>query len=129
MQLKNEIFNDPNFVPTLRELNSMRLPVRVSYPINQLFKDIEDQLKLFVEERQKLFTSYGEFDEGKQEWKVVEDDKKEPFMKEMEELLGMDFAVKRKAKIKLPGDIELSAAQLTSVDGLFDFDFEEDEEN
>lgn len=62
MKIKNEVLL--NSVQVLRKLNAAELPVKLSYKLAKNIKNIEKELALYEEEKQKLIAKYGEKDEA-----------------------------------------------------------------
>lgn len=61
MKIKNEVL--VNSVQVLRKLNAAELPIKLSYKLAKNIKNIEKELALYEEEKQKLIAKYGEKDE------------------------------------------------------------------
>lgn len=61
MKIKNEVL--VNSVQVLRKLNAAELPIKLSYKLAKNIKNIEKELALYEEEKQKLISKHGEKDE------------------------------------------------------------------
>lgn len=121
MKIKNEILLDS--VQVLRKLNNAELPVRVSYKLAKNIKNIDKELKIYEEEKQKLINKYGEKDEeGK--LKTKEDGSinitdTENWNKDIKELLEIEAEINiEKINIDELGksDFKITPSELSLID-------------
>lgn len=121
MKIKNEVL--VNSVQVLRKLNNAELPVRVSYKLAKNIKNIDKELNIYEEEKQKLINKYGEKDdEGKN--KINEDGTikildTENWNKDIKELLEIEAEINIE-KINIDelakGDLKITPSELTLID-------------
>ena len=121
MKIKNEVL--VNSVQVLRKLNNAELPVRVSYKLAKNIKNIDKELKIYEEEKQKLINKYGEKDEeGK--LKTKEDGSinitdTENWNKDIKELLEIEAEINiEKINIDELGksDFKITPSELSLID-------------
>ncbi len=60
MKIKNEVL--VSSVQVLRKLNAAELPIKLSYKLAKNIKNIDKELALYEEEKQKLINKHGEKD-------------------------------------------------------------------
>lgn len=123
MKIKNELL--VNSVGVLSKLNNAELPVKVSYKLSKNIKNIEKELSVYEEEKQKLINKYGEKDEdGKN--KINENGTinildPEAWNKDYKELLEIENDIKVE-KISIDDlaktDFKITAAELALIDYL-----------
>lgn len=123
MKLKNEVL--VNSVGVLGKLNNAELPVKVSYRLAKNIKEMDKELKLFDEEKQKLINKHCEKDEeGKN--KINENGTLnildiENWNKDYKELLEIENEIKI-LKISIDdlskSDFKITAAEVTLIDYL-----------
>ncbi|WP_042682535.1 hypothetical protein [Anaerosalibacter massiliensis] len=112
-----------NSIPTLRELSKEQLPIKVSYVISKNIKNIEEELVVYEEERQKLLKQYAELDkEGKPKINdkghyVIKNEKQADFNKGVLELLDIETDVNiSKINLNALEGLKISPLELTSID-------------
>jgi len=121
MKIKNEVL--VNSVQVLSKLNNAELPVKVSYKLAKNIKNIEKELSIYEEEKQKLINKYSEKDEeGKS--KVNENGMinildVENWNKDIKELLEIEVEINVE-KINIDelakSDLKLTPAELILID-------------
>ena len=75
-----------NAIPVISKLMSKELPVRQSYAVAKLARRIDEETKLYNEQRQKLLQKYGEQDGEKY---VIRPENVDVCNEELEELLTL----------------------------------------
>lgn len=114
-----------NSIENLNKLSQMKLPVKISYAIAKNISKVENELKIYNNQRQKLIEDYGEKNEdGKT--KVSEDnqitiakDYLEDWIKEYNELLSLEIDIdihKIKVEDLANSNCEISPADLILID-------------
>lgn len=114
-----------NSIPTLQKLSQKQLPIKVSYTISKNIKAIEEELKIYEEERQKLIKKYAELDkEGKPKVNdngnyIIKQENQLDFNKEVLELLNIETDVNiSKIDLNALEGLKISPSELTSVNFL-----------
>lgn len=111
-----------NSIPTLQKLSQEQLPIKISYTISKNIKAIEEELKIYEEERQKLIKKYAELDkEGKPKVNdngnyVIKQENQLDFNKEVLELLDIETDINiSKVDLNALEGLKISPSELTSV--------------
>ena len=115
-------------IPTIQELVRTKLPLKESYALYSLAKEIEGQKDFFLEEEKKLIEKYNAevSPEGKITFKDSEN--QTAFAKEYFELNTMEADIKVTLPIVIKmdsvngSDLQLSAVDLMSLSGIVDFE-------
>lgn len=114
-----------NSIPTLQKLSQEQLPIKISYTISKNIKAIEEELKIYEEERQKLIKKYAELDkEGKPKVNdngiyIIKQENQLDFNKEVLELLNIETDINiSKIDLNALEGLKISPLELTSVDFL-----------
>jgi hypothetical protein len=107
-------------VPVLNSILQMELPAKASMKVVSLVTELNKQLQQAEEFRVNLVEKYGK--KNKENNFVVDDKKKEEFIKEFNEFLEKDVQVfSELLEISDFGDsFKISPAQLSSIQYLFD---------
>ena len=118
-----------NIIPTLQELVSAKLPLKASYALFTLAKEVNTQKDFFVDEERKLIEKYnatvtprGQISFGDK----VEDRK--GFLRDYAELNGMEVSLNTQLPIVIKmedvngTDLKVSAADLMALSGIVDFE-------
>jgi len=103
----------------LKELIATKLPIKISYQLNRLSREIDAELKIFEEKRIELIKEFGVKDEESGETKVSPENIAE-FMKKFDELSAIEVNLNYADKIKVEdlGDIKMEASNI--IDWLFE---------
>jgi hypothetical protein len=111
-----------NSIPTLKKLSQEQLPIKISYVISKNIKNIEEELVVYEEERQKLLKQYAELDkEGKPKVNdkghyVIKPENQLEFNKGVLELLGIETDVNiSKIDLNALEGLKISPLELTSI--------------
>jgi len=111
-----------NSIPTLQELSKEQLPIKISYTISKNIKIIEEELKIYEEERQKLIKKHAELDkEGKPKVNdngnyIIKQENQLDFNKEVLELLNIETDVNIcKVDLNALDGLKISPLELTSI--------------
>ena len=104
---------------SLRKLTTLDLPIKISFRLLELTKQLEVRLTSFEETRLTLLKKYGTQTDATNF--KIEDVNVEPFSKEMEELLSEELDVNfvKISVDSLPDSISISAADLRLLSWLF----------
>lgn len=118
-----------SIIPTLQELVSAKLPLKASYALFALAKEVNTQKDFFVEEERKLIEKYnatvtpqGQISFGDK----IEDRK--GFLKDYTELNEMEVSLNTQLPIVIKmedvngTDLKVSAADLMALSGIVDFE-------
>jgi hypothetical protein len=115
-----------NIIPTLQKLVGIKLPIKSSYAIFRLSKEIDSQKDFFIEEERKLIDKYkGSVDEtGRITFK--EQSNFEPFIKEYTELNNTEVVIKEQLPIVIKLDAvedgNFAPADFLTLEGIIDFE-------
>lgn len=118
--------NVADLAKALENIVTQKLPLKVSYKLGKLLKEIVDELNFFEEKRVALVKKYGK--ENERGIAVDESDTENysAFLKEYQELLELDVDIDiDKYKINLsdlPDSVELTPQQMLHLSVLFNED-------
>jgi hypothetical protein len=113
-------------IPTIQKLVGTKLPIKSSYAIFKLAKEIENQKDFLVAEEKKLIEKYeGTIDEqGRITFKDQNNFK--PFTEEYAELNDMEVDIKTTLPIVINmdyiTDLNIAPADLLTLEGIVDFE-------
>lgn len=115
-----------NIIPTLQKLVGIKLPIKASYAIFRLAKEIDSQKDFFVKEEKKLIDKYkGSVDEN---GRITFEDSAnfEPFAKEYAELDNIEVVIKEQLPIVIKLDAveggDFAPADFFFLEGIIDFE-------
>ena len=130
MKIRNILFENKQYFKTIGKIHSSdKLSVMDAYRINRLVKKLNELNTEYMELKKKLLDQFGTPGENEGEFKV-EGDQREPFMKEMNDLLSIEHDLETEM-LAFPSKLEdgFSAADLNIMEIFFNFDeFEPKEE-
>ena len=130
MKIRNTLFENKQYFETIGKIHgSDQLSVMDAYRINRLVKKLNELNTEYMELKQKLLTQFGTPGEEEGQF-VVEGDQREPFMKEMNDLINIEHDLETEI-LPWPKKLEdgFSAADLNIMELFFNFDeFEPKEE-
>nr|DAR08328.1 MAG TPA: Protein of unknown function (DUF1617) [Caudoviricetes sp.] len=101
-----------NSILTLQKLSQEQLPIKVSYIISKNIKNIEEELVVYEEERQKIIKKYAELDK---EGKPKINDKGNYIIKRENQL---DFNKCSLELLSIETDVNISKIDLNALEGL-----------
>lgn len=120
MKITNQVLL--NSIPTLQKLSKEQLPIKVSYTISKNIKAIEEELKIYEEERRKLIKKYAELDkEGKLKVNdngnyVIKQENQLDFNKEVLELMSIETDINiSKINLNVLEGLKVSPLEISSV--------------
>ena len=120
MKITNQVLL--NSIPTLQKLSKEQLPIKVSYTISKNIKAIEEELKIYEEERRKLIKKYAELDkEGKPKVNdngnyVIKQENQLDFNKEVLELMSIETDINiSKINLNVLEGLKVSPLEISSV--------------
>ena len=116
MKIKNTIFEGDR-VEALNELVSLKLPLKQTYSLVKLVKELREKEQVYRDSKMAIFRKYGKEKDG-----VVSIIPKhqEQATKELNELVTFEEEYSLESKIVLPKEIELSAMQVMSLEDIID---------
>ena len=123
MKIKNGIFENKQYFETIGKIHaSDQLSVMDAYRINRLVKKLNELNEEYMELKNKLLTQYGTPGEEEGQF-TVESDSREEFLKEFNELLGIEHDLDTET-LSWPQKIEdgFSAADLNILEMFFNLD-------
>ena len=130
MKIRNTLFENKQYFETIGKIhNSDQLSVMDAYRINRLVKKLNELNEEYMELKKKLLDQFGTPGEKEGEF-AVEGDQREPFMKEMNDLISIEHDLETEI-LPWPKKLEdgFSAADLNIMELFFNFDeFEPKEE-
>ena len=130
MKIRNTLFENKQYFETIGKIHeSDQLSVMDAYRINRLVKKLNELNEEYMELKKKLLTQFGTPGEKEGEF-AVEGDQREPFMKEMNDLISIEHDLETEI-LPWPKKLEdgFSAADLNIMEIFFNFDeFEPKEE-
>ena len=122
MKIHNSLFENKQYFETISKIHSSdQLPVMDAYRINRLVKKLNELNEEYMELKNKLLTQYGT--PGEEGQFIVEGDSKEEFLKEFNELLGIEHNLETEI-LPWPNKIEdgFSATDLNILEMFFNLD-------
>ena len=123
MKIHNSLFENKQYFETISKIHSSdQLSVMDAYRINRLVKKLNELNEEYMELKSKLLTQYGT--PGEEEGRfTVESDSKEEFLKEFNELLGIEHDLETET-LSWPNKIEngFSAMDLNILEMFFNLD-------
>ena len=130
MKIRNTLFENKQYFETIGKIHeSDQLSVMDAYRINRLVKKLNELNEEYMELKKKLLDQFGTPGEKEGEF-AVEGDQREPFMKEMNDLISIEHDLETEI-LPWPKKLEdgFSAADLNIMELFFNFDeFEPKEE-
>ena len=130
MKIRNTLFENKQYFETIEKIHSSdQLSVMDAYRINRLVKKMNELNVEYMELKNKLLKQYGTPGEEEGQF-VVEGDQREPFMKEMNDLITIEHDLETEI-LPWPKKLEdgFSAEDLNVMELFFNLDeFEPKEE-
>ena len=130
MKIRNTLFENKQYFETIEKIHSSdQLSVMDAYRINRLVKKLNELNTEYLELKSKLLEQFGTPGEEEGQF-VVEGDQREPFMKEMNDLITIEHDLETEI-LPWPKKLEdgFSAADLNVMELFFNLDeFEPKEE-
>ena len=130
MKIRNTLFENKQYFETIEKIHSSdQLSVMDAYRINRLVKKMNELNVEYMELKNKLLKQYGTPGEEEGQF-VVEGDQREPFMKEMNDLITIEHDLETEI-LPWPKKLEdgFSPADLNVMELFFNLDeFEPKEE-
>ena len=123
MKIRNSLFENKQYFETIGKIHSSdQLSVMDAYRINRLVKKLNELNTEYMELKNKLLTQYGTPGEEEGQF-TVESDSREEFLKEFNELLGIEHDLETET-LSWPQKIEdgFSAADLNILEMFFNLD-------
>ena len=122
----NDIFNA---VPALREISTKEFPGSVTFKIARLIRELDKEIQLFEEERNKIANKYGEKDENGnlviQEGGNIKilDNKIQDCNEELQALFNTQVEINaNKLPIEIFDSIEMTPTQAMNLEAIVDFE-------
>ena len=123
MKIRNSLFENKQYFETIGKIHSSdQLSVMDAYRINRLVKKLNELNEEYMELKNKLLTQHGTPGEEEGQF-TVEGDSKEEFLKEFNELLGIEHDLETET-LSWPQKIEdgFSATDLNILEMFFNLD-------
>ena len=112
-----------NSKDALQELLNEKLPVKIAFKVQKIFRTIDPELSSYEEMRSKLIMGeYGEQDGDSGNWKVKQSKMKE-FIEELKALMSVELDLDI-TKVKLPENISITPANAYLLGWMIDFEDE-----
>jgi hypothetical protein len=115
-----------NVEKPISELLNQNLPIKLSWRLSKLVKEISLELKEFNELRDKMIKQLGkESEPGKQDWSISPEDKEAigTFQEQIQELVNVDADIRDFEPISINEfngtDIKISPVQMASLQVFF----------
>ena len=121
MKIRNTLFENKQYFETIGKIHkSDQLSVMDAYRINRLVKKLNELNEEYMELKKGLLDKFGTPGEEDGQF-TVEGDKREPFMKEMNDLINIEHDLETE-KLTFPSKLEdgFSAADLGIMELFFD---------
>ena len=123
MKIRNTLFENKQYFETIGKIHSSdQLSVMDAYRINRLVKKLNELNEEYSELKKKLLDQFGTPGEEEGSFKI-EGDQQEPFMKEMNDLIGIEHDLETEM-LSWPQKLEdgFSAADLNIMELFFNID-------
>ena len=123
MKIRNSLFENKQYFETIGKIHSSdQLSVMDAYRINRLVKKLNELNEEYIELKNKILTQHGTPGEEEGQF-TVEGDSREEFLKEFNELLGIEHDLETEM-LSWPQKIEdgFSAADLNILEMFFNLD-------
>ena len=123
MKIRNTLFENKQYFETIEKIHSSdQLSVMDAYRINRLVKKLNELNTEYLELKSKLLEQFGTPGEEESQF-TVESDSREEFLKEFNELLGIEHDLETET-LSWPQKIEdgFSAADLNILEMFFNLD-------
>ena len=123
MKIRNTLFENKQYFETIGKIHqSDQLSVMDAYRINRLVKKLNELNTEYMELKKGLLEKFGTPGEEEGQFQV-EGDKREPFMKEMNDLIGIEHDLETET-LAWPKKLEdgFSAADLNIMEMFFNID-------
>ena len=123
MKIRNSLFENKLYFETISKIHSSdQLSVMDAYRINRLVKKLNELNEEYMELKNKLLTQHGTPGEEEGQF-TVEGDSREEFLKEFNELLGIEHDLETET-LSWPNKIEdgFSATDLNILEMFFNLD-------
>ena len=122
----NDIFNA---IPTLREISIKEFPGSVTFRIARLIRELDKEIQLFENEREKIAQKYGEKDENgflvvlENNTVKVPDEKIQECNEELQALFKTQIEINaNKIPVEVFDTIEMTPTQAINLEPIIDFD-------
>ena len=128
MKIHNTLFENTQYFETIGKIHkSDQLSVMDAYRINRLVKKLNELNEEYMELKKKLLDQFGMPGEEEGQF-VIEGDQREPFTKEMNDLLDIEHDLETEM-LAFPSKLEdgFSATDLTIIEMFFDLSGLEEE--
>ena len=123
MKIRNSLFENKQYFETISKIHSSdELSVMDAYRINRLVKKLNELNEEYMELKNKILTQHGTPGEEEGQF-TVESDSREEFLKEFNELLGIEHDLETET-LSWPQKIEdgFSATDLNILEMFFNID-------
>ena len=123
MKIRNSLFENKQYFKTISKIHSSdQLSVMDAYRINRLVKKLNELNEEYIELKNKILTQHGTPGEEEGQF-TVEGDSREEFLKEFNELLGIEHDLETET-LSWPNKIEdgFSATDLNILEMFFNID-------
>ena len=123
MKIRNSLFENKQYFETIGKIHSSdQLSVMDAYRINRLVKKLNELNEEYMELKNKLLTQHGTPGEEEGQF-TVEGNSREEFLKEFNELLGIEHDLETET-LSWPNKIEdgFSATDLNILEMFFNID-------
>jgi hypothetical protein len=119
--MKLRLLDIKNLEVPLSNLINQRLPLKTSFKLSKVIKEISDNLQLVEEQRQKLIKEYGELNEEDQSITITDPEKLATFQNEYNEFLKdeIDLNYEPISIEELGPDVNLTLSEVTTISILF----------
>ena len=123
MKIRNSLFENKQYFETISKIHSSdQLSVMDAYRINRLVKKLNELNEEYIELKNKILTQHGTPGEEEGQF-TVEGNSREEFLKEFNELLGIEHDLETET-LSWPNKIEdgFSATDLNILEMFFNID-------
>lgn len=119
IKIKNEMFNNVEFLETVKKIYRTELPAKDSYRLMKILKALNERSREYDEIKNKVVNECGyETEEG--QWKFKTDEDFQRFQTQFNELLDIDVELFTD-KIPCPNGLVLSPFEMELMEDILDY--------
>ncbi len=120
IKVKNEIFNNLEFIKTVKKIYRQELPAKDSYKLLNILKELTVKSDNYNTIKNKILEETGYPSKEENNWQFESDDKFNKFQKQFNDLLDVEIVLQID-KIKCPESLLLSPYEMQLLEDFFDY--------
>lgn len=120
IKVKNEIFNNLEFIKTVKKIYRQELPAKDSYKLLNILKELTVKSDNYNTIKNKILEETGYPSKEENNWQFESDEKFNKFQKQFNDLLDVEIVLQID-KIKCPESLLLSPYEMQLLEDFFDY--------